>query len=70
MLLEQQRKAKLNLDDDEMMYLHGYGNVTDEDVEDKKILERKRQRTFGLEDEDDIVVNTLAPIPDEGSKDE
>ena len=70
---ENSRKAKLLLDNDDMMYRHGFGgNVDDDEVSgDEEAIERKRQRRFGMDDEDDEDANmtALAPIPD-GESDE
>ena len=69
--LEKSRRAKLDLDDDDMMFRLGYGGLMDDDdlSGDEEARERKRQRAFGMEEEDDEQ-NILAPIPDEGSEDE
>ena len=66
--LEKSRRAKLDLDDDDMMFRLGYGGLMDDDdlSGDEEARERKRQRAFGMEEEDDEQ-NILAPIPDEGS---
>ena len=69
--LEKSRRAKLDLDDDDMMFRLGYGGLMDDDdlSGDEEARERKRQRAFGMEEEDDEQ-NILMPIPDEGSEDE
>lgn len=69
--LEKSRRAKLDLDDDDMMFRLGYGGIMEDDdlSGDEEEKERKRQRAFGMEEEDDQQ-NILAPIPDEGSEDE
>ena len=74
--LEKSRKAKLDLDDEDMMFRFGYGGHIDDDDDDDDDLsgdeearERKRQRALCMENNNDDDDQILMPIPDEGSED-
>jgi len=70
--LEKSRKAKLDLDDEDMMFRFGYGgHIDDDDLSgDEEARERKRQRALCMENNNDDDDQILMPIPDEGSEDE
>ena len=70
--LEKSRKAKLDLDDEDMMFRFGYGgHIDDDDLSgDEQARERKRQRALCMENNNDDDDQILMPIPDEGSEDE
>lgn len=73
--LEKSRKAKLDLDDEDMMFRFGYGGHIDDDDDDdlsgdEEARERKRQRALCMENNNDDDDQILMPIPDEGSEDE
>ena len=70
--LEKSRKAKLDLDDEDMMFRFGYGGHIDADdlSGDEEARERKRQRALCMENNNDDDDQILMPIPDEGSEDE
>ena len=71
--LEKSRKAKLDLDDEDMMFRLGYGGHIDDDDDlsgDDEARERKRQRALCMENNNDDDDQILMPIPDEGSEDE
>ncbi len=70
--LEKSRKAKLDLDDEDMMFRFGYGgHIDDDDLSgDEEARERKRQCALCMENNNDDDDQILMPIPDEGSEDE
>ena len=70
--LEKSRKAKLDLDDEDMMFRFGYGgHIDDDDLSgDEEARERKRQRALCMQNNNDDDDQILMPIPDEGSEDE